>query len=385
MQNDFFEDENQKENYEDLPQIENKDFSSIVLNNNDWTTETVINQINKGKIKLDPNFQRRDAWDKKRKSSFIESLIVGLPIPQLVLAEEKERRGSYIVLDGKQRLLSIRQFAAESNDENFEQLKLQKLEIRSDLNNYNLSTLKEDPSKSDDLSAFENQPIRTVVIKNWPSEEFLYQIFLRLNTGSVPLSPQELRQALHPGDFVTAIDKLSADSESLKEILKISKPDFRMRDAELLLRFISFKNFLQEYSGTLKVFLDNTCLFFNNNWENEREKIIYQISSLEDAHIFTKRIFGSNSYRKWSPNGYENRFNRAIFDIMSISFSNNEIRNICEPHIEQIEIAFKALCENDIDFKTSIETTTKSISATEKRFTTWKNTLETITNQSINY
>lgn len=385
MQSEFFEDEHQKENFEDIPKIENKDFSSIVLNNNDWTTETIINQINKGKIRLNPSFQRRDAWDKKRKSSFIESLIIGLPIPQLVLAEEKDKRGSYIVLDGKQRLLSIRQFAADNNDENFEQLKLQKLEIRSDLNSYSLSSLQEDPNKCDDLSAFENQPIRTVVIKNWPSEEFLYQIFLRLNTGSVPLSPQELRQALHPGDFVTTIDKLSADSESLKDILKIEKPDFRMRDAELLLRFISFKNFLSEYSGTLKIFLDNTCLHFNKNWESENEKIINQIRSLEDSHQFIKQIFKNNAYRKWSASGYENRFNRAIFDIMSVAFSIKENRDLCEPHMNSIEEAFKTLCTNDIDFKTSIETTTKSIGATEKRFNTWKETLEKITGREIKY
>src|SRR5699024_7772964 len=97
----FIEDEDQRETEEDIVGLDQALFSSAVVSGNDWTTETLINQINKGNILLNPDFQRRDAWDKKRKSRFIESLILGLPIPQIVLAESKERRGSYIVLDGK--------------------------------------------------------------------------------------------------------------------------------------------------------------------------------------------------------------------------------------------------------------------------------------------
>src|SRR5690606_5929645 len=109
-----------------------------------WTTETLINQINKGNILLNPEIQRRDAWDKKRKSLFVESLILGLPVPQVVLAESKERRGAYIVLDGKQRMLSIRQFASSPNDPHYEQLKLTGLEIRKDLRGKTLQSLQED-------------------------------------------------------------------------------------------------------------------------------------------------------------------------------------------------------------------------------------------------
>ena len=96
---EFLEDEQQKETDDDIGTLDQNIFSSAVVSGNDWTTETLINQINKGNIKLNPDFQRRDAWDKKRKSKFIESLILGLPVPQVVLAESKERRGSYIVLD----------------------------------------------------------------------------------------------------------------------------------------------------------------------------------------------------------------------------------------------------------------------------------------------
>lgn len=82
---EFKEDENQLESEEDIGSLDQKSFSNAVLSGNDWTTETIINQINKGNILLNPDFQRRDAWDKVRKSRFIESLILGLPIPQIVL------------------------------------------------------------------------------------------------------------------------------------------------------------------------------------------------------------------------------------------------------------------------------------------------------------
>lgn len=375
---EFFEDESQIENFDDMGTLDKNIFSSAVVSGNDWTAETIVNQINKENIQLNPSFQRRDAWDKKRKSRFIESLILGLPVPQVVLAESKERRGSYIVLDGKQRLLSIRQFAAMPNDSVYEQLKLSSLEIRNDLKGLSLESLRNDFDYADDLAAFENQPIRTVVIKNWPNEDFLYHVFLRLNTGSVPLSPQELRQALHPGPFVSYLDAASAESIALKEILKLSKPDFRMRDAELLLRYIAFKNFMERYSGTLKTFLDDACKDLNKKWDAEKSTIEYQLQQFEFSHVFVKSVFNKSYYRKWSGKSYESRFNRSIFDVMVLTFTRPEIRELAQGKELQIEDGFKRLCVNDRKFMSSIESTTKSLTATHTRLSTWMNELNKI-------
>ncbi len=371
----FFEEEDQRENEADIADLDQSLFSSAVVSGNDWTTETLINQINKGNILLNPEFQRRDAWDKKRKSLFVESLILGLPVPQLVLAESKDRRGAYIVLDGKQRMLSIRQFAASPNDPNYEQLKLSGLEIREDLKGKTLQALKEDLTFFDDLSAFENQPIRTVVIKNWPNEDFLYHVFLRLNTGSVSLSPQELRQALHPGPFVTFLDRASSESEALKEILKLKKPDFRMRDAELLLRYYALRNYLKDYTGNLKSFLDNTCGKLNNLWDKEEDNLLSQLDEFETAHQFLRNIFHDDLYRKWNGENYESRFNRAVFDVLILAFIHSNVRSAAIGKETAIEDAFRDLCANDKDFLNSIETTTKSISATQVRISHWNSTL----------
>ena len=80
----------------------------------DWTTETINMQMVKQNIDLSPDFQRRDAWSNQDKSRLIESLILNIPVPPIILAENKNKRNSYIVIDGKQRLLSISRFYGDS-------------------------------------------------------------------------------------------------------------------------------------------------------------------------------------------------------------------------------------------------------------------------------
>lgn len=224
----------------------------VVVTDSDWTSETVLNQVDKGNIQLNPRFQRREAWNDKRKSKFIESVLLGLPIPQLVLAEQKGARGKYLVIDGKQRLLSLMRFAGSATDG---KLKLSGLEVRSDLNGKTWDDLQSSPELADDVAAFENAQIRTTTIRGWNDERALFLIFHRLNSGSVALSPQELRHALHPGPFIDYVFDFTESSDTFIRILgKNGKPDFRMRDVELLIRFIGFKVRLASYRGDLKNF-----------------------------------------------------------------------------------------------------------------------------------
>lgn len=97
-------------------QIDHTKFSQAVIWGTDWTTETIARQLEKGNIDLNPSFQRRDAWSEQEKSRLIESLMLGLPVPPIILAENKNKNNSYIVIDGKQRLLSIRRFYSKVSD-----------------------------------------------------------------------------------------------------------------------------------------------------------------------------------------------------------------------------------------------------------------------------
>src|SRR5271169_836266 len=118
---------------------------AAVVSGTDWTAETIVSQLERGNIQLNPRFQRRDAWKLDRKSRFIESLIVGLPIPQIVLAESKLERGKFIVLDGKQRLLTILQFWGLGEGEN-NAYPLSGLTLRSDLLKTSFNKLSKDPA-----------------------------------------------------------------------------------------------------------------------------------------------------------------------------------------------------------------------------------------------
>lgn len=381
--NPIIEAEDQAEGLDDLAPVQPETVLQSVVTGTDWTTETIISQIDKGNIQLNPRFQRRDAWENHRKSRFIESLVLGLPIPQIVLAESRTRRGSYIVIDGKQRLLSIRQFAAAPGDPVYTPLRLVGLSIRRDLHLATLGGMRADPDRADDVAAFENQPIRTVVIKNWGTEDFLYQVFLRLNTGSVALSPQELRQALHPGPFVSFLDEESSKSAGLRKILKLKRPDFRMRDAELLTRWYAFQHFGAEYTGDLKSFLDRTCETINGQWEQDAALIETELEQFEAAVTTTYSVFGSNAFRKWRPAGYERLFNRAIFDIMTYYFAQADVRLAAENNKAAVEQAFRDLCEHDQEFLASIERTTKSIGATTYRLSAWAARLTEITGIAV--
>lgn len=379
----FNEEENQKESEEDLGSLTDDAIRQAVVTSTDWTTETILNQIEKGNILLNPKFQRREAWNEKRKSKFIESLMLGLPIPQLVLAASKDQRGKYLVLDGKQRLISIRKFAALMDDKDFEQLKLSGLEIRKDMNGKCLYDLQNEISFTDDLSFFENQPIRTIIVKNWPNETFLFNVFLRLNTGSVSLSPQELRQALHPGPFVDFADDKSSVSPALRNILKKQEPDFRMRDAELLIRYYAFLYFFQDYKGNLKTFLDTVCKTLNEEWDTREHQIQQDLEKFEEAHKAIIDVFAKDAYRKWTPVGFESRFNRAIFDILIFTFQKPNVRDVLIEKGSEVKKIFIDLCENDAEFLSSIEQTTKSTTATYTRFSRWCDKLKEAFNLEI--
>jgi hypothetical protein len=352
----------------------------------DWTIETIVQQMRKGRIDLNPKFQRRAAWTNPIKSRFIESAILGFPIPQVVLAERQDRQGHFLVIDGKQRLLALRQFYAVSGDEaddGFDPLRLTGLSIlKDDLQGSTIGDLEGQPN--DLFDAFENHTIRTVVIRNWETEDFLYTLFLRLNTGSVPLSPQELRQALVPGEFVDFVDLASGESLGLRRLLGNSGPDRRMIDAEMMVRFLGFRLSVVEYRGNLKLFLDSVCGTLNDRWGDTGDLVRAELGALEDAIDAAIEIFGPDAAcHKWSGKKWERSFNRAIFDVQIYVLSDPEAREASIEKAGAILEAFKDLCADDEDFSRAVSTTTKSLDATKQRFSKWISVVADITGYKV--
>ncbi len=341
------------------------DFAQAVLYSSDWTVETILGQLGKSNIQLNPNFQRREAWTIARKSRFIESVILGLPIPQLILAEVKGQRGRYIVLDGKQRLLSLLRFSESEKDRTLG-FALSGLEIRTDLRRKKYFHLNNDPDLSGDRDAFLNYTIRTMVIRNWPNNDFLHQVFLRLNTGSVKLSAQELRQAMVPGEFTTFADDYSANSKPIQLLLGRDTPDPRMRDVELLVRHVAFKRHLPKYRGRFKRFLDEVCEQENREWNVSETQIRQTATDFDNGIVGLIDIFGSDVARKPGSRS----FNRAIFDALAFYGSTPNVL----VNMQQRAAAVKAAYDTTInrrDFLESVESDTAALPNTVNRIRIW--------------
>lgn len=369
----------QGETEDDLTSRNPADFQGSI-SSTDWTVETIVNQMRKGRIDLDPQFQRRNAWLSSRKSQLVESIMLRYPIPQIVLAERQDSPGHYIVIDGKQRLLALRQFCfdeGDSRDTQFDALKLGGLDVLEGINGMTWPQIEK--TEIELAAKFENHTIRTVFLSNWKNDELLLSLFLRLNTGSVALSPQELRQALIPGLFVEWIDFNSGESPGLQYLLGNAQPDRRMIDAELLLRFISLTQSPVEYKGNLKKFLDDTCRAFNNDWAVREITVRESLESLEAAIAATKTVFPEGAVcRKWSRSRFERPFNRALFDAQAIAFADPEVRRNLPGNEDALLEGFKKLCDGSEKFRQSISSTTKTADSFKIRIESFRNLVNDI-------
>ncbi len=340
---------------------------AAVVSGTDWTTETIITQLQRGNIQLNPGFQRRDAWNRNYKSRFIESLIVGLPIPQIVLAESKKDRGKFIVLDGKQRLLSILQFWGLDEEGKNNAYRLSGLTLRPDLKGKSFKDLSESAALEADFDALCNQPIRTVVIRNWRDNNFLHTVFLRLNTGSVKLSPQELRQALIPGAFTDHIDVVAGGLAGLRSILGIDAPHSRMRDTEILARFLAFRFFAITYPGRMAAFLDTSFEKFNADWETHQPKVDEAVLEFESGVAELIRVFNGALARK--PESVQ--FNRAVFDALIYFHSQPTVREALVGKDDEVRAAYLGLFVEGSSFLQAIESDTAGAPNTLARLTVW--------------
>ena len=275
--------------------------------------------------------------------------------------------------------MSIRRFFAKEKSE-FKQLKLKSLDILKELNGCKFDDVK--TKGADYLTNLENQPIRTIVIKNWPDEPFLYMVFLRLNTGSKKLSPQELRQALKPGKFLDYLDDATASSKSIMKMLNNKSADTRMKDIEIALRYYAFRYFFNEYTGNLKEFLDITCDKLNKLWDNKKEEIKSDFDELETLIDFSYEIMGPSSpFGRYENNKSLGRFNKSIFELFAYYFASSEIRELVRKNKEVFIEDFIKM-NDDPNFVSAIGGSTKDPKNVSIRFTAFYKLLKNLPDAS---
>lgn len=365
---DIFEKEDASENEEDV-KVRPEHFSNISIAPSDWTVGSLYGLLGK-QIDLDPAYQRRSVWSAHAKSQFIESLMLGIPIPQILLASKNTKKTEFLVLDGKQRLTAIKEFLNGFYSDGRE-FRLRNLSLLgAELNNKNWG----DIEKTEWADRLLNEPIRTTVLRGWDSEAVLYQIFYRLNSGSVKLSPMELRMSLHPGDFLRFIVKWTENIGPIHHLLRKKQPDPRMGDVELAIRYLAFRTQGAEYRGELKDFLDECCTdlnekFHKQNWQSVTEGDLHELNEAIAAGF---DIFGDRHFcRKYTDDRFELLFNRAIFDVMVGSLSHQNFRAWALANKKVVVDAYINTSKNDGRFIRAVETSTKSVEATRDRFNIW--------------
>ena len=251
----------------------------------DYDIEGIVRKLNKGDIEV-PEFQREFVWDQKRSSRFIESLLLGLPVPGIFLYRE---RGSYkqLVIDGQQRLKTLLFFYTNKFGESNSDFKLKGLE--TDFNGLAYQDLP--PS---DRRRLDNAIIHATIIQQDKPDDSgtsQYFIFERLNTGGVALNAQEIRSAIYGGEFNQLLVDLN-DNSDWRELF--GRKNKRKRDQELILRFLALCFRSNEYAPSMKAFL-NKFMYQNRNLELYSEDQIRPLFENTVCTILNK--IGSKAFK----------------------------------------------------------------------------------------
>ncbi|RJF73106.1 DUF262 domain-containing protein [Deinococcus cavernae] len=323
----------------------------------DYDLETLVKKIEKGSIKLDPDYQRRHRWGEEVSSRLIESLILNVPIPIIYISQDlsadqddSEGEARYTVIDGQQRLRSIRDFMTNK-------FPLSGLETLSDINGLRYSQLPIFLTRR-----LEERTIRCLRVDSSADTQLKFDIFERLNSGAVELSAQELRNATVRGDFNNLIKSLSKnktfqlmlqiDPKNADDNTKIKK----MMDVELVLRF--FALYREKFAS--ETFPEGFGIYLTREMQRlteecNSEDLLIMKGEFEKTVEAVHTILGDLAFAKYRKNGggkYASKFNAAVYDAVMLSVYSSIDLN--KPHLsEKKKEDFLALF-NDETFSSAI-------------------------------
>lgn len=339
----------------------------------DYSTKYLYDLMKSGKIILEVPFQRNQIWKTDRSSALIESIIMNVPIPPLYFAEDDN--GKWLVLDGLQRLLSIKNYF----DNEFG---LTKLEVYSELNKRKLKDL---PLKARTL--LEDGLFRINVIKNDSHKDIKYDVFMRLNKGSATLNYQELRNCMYRGNLNDAAKELCTENKDFLTILKQKKPHIRFLDVEMVLRFFAISDAIWradkgEYENRIAVRdYGGRMVQFINNYMNEHKNCSDEAKQeyknrFNDTLEKVKIVFGTDKafrdVNSESKKVYTSIFDfiMASFERMTLDFIKSNKQDIYKKYVEYLK-------RDDIKESLSLRTTDTVVVNTRIRewFEVWNNVI----------
>ncbi len=357
---------------EDEVQINEYD---ITATPNDFNVSTLFNFVESGAVRI-PGFQRNFVWDRARSSKLIESLILGLPVPQLFLYEQARNR--FLVIDGQQRLMSIYYFIKKRfplkekrselrsifdekgtipdevlhDDSYFETFSLRVPEKlpnhKNKFKGLNYATL------GDYKTQFDLRPLRNVVVKqNAPSDDdsAIYEVFNRLNTGGVNLEPQEIRTSMYHSKFYDMLYRLNGLS-AWRKLLRADVSDLHMKDIEILLRGFAMLIDGEKYAPSMVKFLNQFSRKCKGHDDAKNEYLKNLFVSFLDACTELPEDAFLNKRNK--------RFNIALYEAVFTATNHTafEDRRLITGKVSAQQVA---ALESDVGFiKASLEGTTRT-------------------------
>lgn len=346
----------------------------IFTDKGDPEIESLYRKWKRGKLVLQPDFQRQFVWDPAKSSRLIESALLDIPLPVIYLSETEN--GKINVIDGQQRLTAFFSFI-DGKFPDGKDFKLSGLRVYTDLNRSYFKGLEEDFQDK-----IRECKVRTITFKKESHKDLSFEIFERLNTGSVSLNNQELRNCVYRGNYNELLKELAKDSDFMY-LMGLKAQDKRMRDVEFVLRFAAFyHNTYLNYKPPMKTFLNKDMEKYQeispddaNELRNAFRNSVQIIKSLLDKRAFKRFYKGDRE----DPNGYwePKQFNASLFDIMMYSFA-REDKNKVYQNLDSIREGLINLMSSDQEFIDSIELSTSSLQAVTKRFDKWRMELQNI-------
>lgn len=230
---------------------------SITSYGADYTVDSLVKRMKAGAFKI-PSFQRRFVWSQRHASRFIESLLMGLPIPSIFLYREADTN-QHLVIDGQQRLRTLQAFYEGSFGE-------RKFRLTGVMEPWNGKTYEElEPS---DQLKIDDSVVHAIIFRQDKPDDVLdsiFYVFERINSGGIRLSAQEIRNCIAEGSFTNLVKELN-EYESWRLLFgggKNSGPNKRAKDEELIIRFFAMLKDGENYQKPMAKFLNERSAAYN--------------------------------------------------------------------------------------------------------------------------
>jgi len=248
---------------------------SVAFDSYDITLRQLYDMVLDGMVDIAPEYQRHFVWESNRQSALIESLFLGIPIPSLFMASNRD--ASWEVIDGLQRLTTILNFIGNDNalekiPIKHEKLKLSGLEKLDSMN----GLIYDDLPKSMQFM-LQTRPLRITVLNDRSDFNVRYDLFERLNTGGVTLHEQEIRNCVYIGPFNDFIKDLSENSDFRAVVKMTANAEKSGSYEELVLRFFAYHENAEQFVHSVKGFLNE---FMAKKTESFKDKESKELKSI---------------------------------------------------------------------------------------------------------